>query len=81
MYFVFGNLPDHVDEKDIREFLSDFSVVKSISFFENGDKPPSNYECLVDLKVVDRIRGVALQRRLNKYYWKGRCIHSHMLLF
>ena len=81
MFFVFGNLPDRVDEEDIREFLSNFSTVESVSFFDNGDKSHSNYECMVDLKLTDRIHGMTLQRRLNKYYWKGRCIHSHILLF
>ncbi len=81
MYFVFGNLPDRVDEEDIRKFLSKFSTVESVSFFDHADESHSDYECMVDLKLSDRIHGVTLQRRLNKYCWKGRCIHSHMLLF
>ena len=81
MFFVFGNLPDRVDEEDIREFLSKFSTVESVSFFDNGDKSHSDYECIVDLTLADPIHGMTLQRRLNKYYWKGRCIQSHMLLF
>ncbi|WP_299872760.1 RNA-binding protein [uncultured Cocleimonas sp.] len=98
MYFVFGNLPDRVDEKDIREFLSRFSTVGNVSFLKkseesniestyvkstyvNNKDSHSHYECLVDLKLVDRIQGIALQQRLNQYCWKGRCIHSYMLLF
>jgi len=81
MFFIFGNLPDRVNEKDIREFLSRFSKVGSVSFFEHDHELHSDYECMVDLELVDRIQGAALQRRLNQYCWKGRSIHSHMLLF
>ncbi len=81
MYFVFGNLPDRVDETQIREFLDKFSSVESVSFFEPGDQSHSDYECIVDLKLMNRIQGTILQNRLNNYCWNGRCIHFHMLLF
>ena len=82
MHFVFGYLPDDVDEGDIKDFLSHFCSVDDVSFFDHVDNcASSENECLVSLDVANRIQGVMLQQRLNNYYWRGRCIHSRMLLF
>ena len=82
MNFLFGYLPDDVDEGDIEDFLSHFCTVDDVSFIEHGNNcVQSEYECIASLDISNRIQGVMLQQRLNNYCWKGRCIHSRMLLF
>jgi len=82
MIFVFGYLPDDIDEKDIREFLNPYAKVSDVFFFEKSDYcSHSEYECMVTFDISNRITGYTLQNRLNNYCWNGHRIHSRMLIF
>lgn len=82
MVFVFGYLPDDTDEKDIRDLLNPFATVSDIVFFKKTESCcHSEYECMVDLAITNRVVGSIVQNRLNNYCWKGHRIHSRMLIF
>jgi len=78
---VLGNLPEGVDEKEIREILQKFSGISKIVCLKNQDVEHSPYEYLVTLDIDDRIDACIITNRLSHYCWKGRMIHAHVLLF
>jgi hypothetical protein len=80
MVFVLGNLPDNIEEDDIKELFNNSTILTDVNFFEtNGNHHPSEYECTVTLDLKSPIAGLAMQNKLHHYCWKGRCIHAHML--
>ncbi len=82
MMFVLGNLPNDIEEKDIRDFLNPYVKVSDAFFFKKSDYCcHSEYECMVTFDISSRVRGYTLQNRLNNYCWKGHRIHSRMLIF
>ena len=81
MVFVLGNLPDNIDEDDIRELFEHSPILTDVTFFEeNNFCHHSEYECKVTLDLKSDIAGLAMQNKLQHYYWRGRCIHAHMLI-
>ena len=82
MVFVFGYLPDEIEEQDIRDLLTPIATVSDVYFFEKSETcNASENECMVTLDIESRIGGSFLQKRLNNFCWKGRRIHSRMLIF
>jgi len=82
MVFVLSNLPDDVEENDVKELFQPFSKAIDVFFFKK-DKTfcHSEYECTVTLDNTSHIFGFHIQNKMHNYCWKGRCIHSHMLIF
>ena len=80
MDFVFGNLPDGINKKDIKSLTSSFSP-SNIQFMQNKYSAHSCYECLVSLELSNPVAAFCLEKQLNNFCWKGSKISFHRLIF
>lgn len=81
MIFVLGYLPDDIEEKDIKALFCQFAKVTDVFFFKKGARCHSEYECTVTLNISSYIVGFCIQNKIHNYCWRGRRIHSRMLIF
>jgi len=82
MVFILGNLPDRTKEKDIKELFNHSNTLTEVTFFKSSKICcHSEYECMITLNFISRFAGLTMQNKLHGYCWKGRCIHSQMMIF
>jgi len=80
MDFVFGNLPNGVEEADIKHLVKRYRLIK-MKFFANNHIEHSLYECVVSLDIKNPVAGNILESHLNNTCWKGSRISVHRLIF
>ncbi len=80
MTLVFGNLPDGVDEKEMKSLMQRHNP-SSIEFFDKTSSKHSLYECMVTFDNQDPIIGSIIEQHYNHLCWKGTCISVHRLIF
>lgn len=78
---VLNNLPDGVEESEIKEKLFRISGVEEIILLPSSHKTSANYECLVKLDISNPIISMMLAERINKTFWLKRKISARVLLF
>jgi hypothetical protein len=80
MDFVFGNLPDGIEKKDIKRLTQRFKP-SEIKFLKNKYSEHSCYECMVSLELSNPVAAFCLEKQFNNFCWKGSRISFHRLIF
>lgn len=80
---VLNNLPDGVEESEIKNKLFRMSGVEEITLMpsSSASKQSSNYECIVKLDITNPIVSTILAERINKICWRQHKISARVLLF
>ena len=80
MNFVLGNLPEDIQEEDIKELLGHHRLT-NLKFLKNHHIKHSPFECVVALDIKDPITGSILESHLNNHCLKGNRISFHRVIF
>ena len=80
MNFVLGNLPEGIEEEDIKDLVSHHRLT-NLEFFNNNNVEHSPYECMISLDIKNPVAGSILESHLNNICWKGSRISFHRLIF